>query len=105
MTEENEVDEDALCEGVEKIVAVLDEAAEKLYELADSLNITDEDLEGINAFQTDAEIEDEDELVARIADPIVNALDAATDEINGLTDRVLEMTERFNESIFENDKS
>jgi hypothetical protein len=96
-------EEDNFVEGIEKVTAVLDEAADKLFELADSLEVTDEELEEINAGdagKTQEEIDEEDALVAQIAGPIVNVLDAATAEIYGVTEKVLGMTEDFLNNIF-----
>jgi hypothetical protein len=93
-------DEDRFSEGIEKMTEVLDEAADKLYELAESLNGPDGELEEINADKTQEEIDAEDELVAQIAGPIVDALDAATAEIYEVTEKVLEMTEDFLNGIF-----
>jgi hypothetical protein len=91
-------DEDGFGEGIEKMTDVLNEAADKLYALADSLELTDEELEEINAGnagKTQEEIDAEDELTAQIAAPFVDVLDAATAEIYGVTEKVLEMTEDF----------
>ncbi|AEF83817.1 hypothetical protein TREPR_0884 [Treponema primitia ZAS-2] len=93
-------DEDRFSEGIEKITGVLDEAADKLFALAESLNGPDGELEEINTGKTQEEIDAEDELVAQIAGPIVDALDAATAEIYGVTEKVLEMTGDFLNSIF-----
>ncbi|GHV79496.1 hypothetical protein AGMMS49944_12870 [Spirochaetia bacterium] len=90
--------EDSLVEGLEKVTEVLDEAAEKLYALAESFEVTDEEMEEINAGdagKTQEEIDEEDAWVAQITAPIVDALDAATAEIYGMTEKVLEMTEGF----------
>jgi RNA processing factor Prp31 len=110
MTEENKADVDSTDEteasfeeGIEKMTDVLDEAADKLYALAESLEVTDEELEAINASdagKTQEEIDQEDALVAQIAGPIVDTLDAATAEIYGMTEKVLGMTEDFLSGIF-----
>ncbi|WP_010260680.1 hypothetical protein [Treponema primitia] len=104
MIKESETDdfqnEDGFSEGTEKITTILDDAADKLYELAESLDGTDEEPEEINAGKTQDEIDAEDELAAQIAGPIVDALDAATAEIYGATEKVLEMTENFLNNIF-----
>jgi cob(I)alamin adenosyltransferase len=95
--------EDDFSEGIEKMTAVLDEAADKLYDLADSLEPTDEELEEItagNAGKTQEEIDEEDELVSQIAAPIVTALDTAAAEIYGITEKVLAMTGDFLSGIF-----
>jgi Ni,Fe-hydrogenase III large subunit len=96
-------DENDFSEGIEKMTDVLNEAEDKLYELADSLEVTDEELEEIkagDAGKTREEIDEEDELAAQIAAPIVDTLDAATAEIYGMTEKVLEMTGDFLDHLF-----
>lgn len=87
-------------DGIEKITDVLNEAVDKLYDLADSLGPSDEELEELNAGKTEEEIAEEDALANEIAAPIVNALDAATAEIYGMTGKVLGMTEDFLNGVF-----
>jgi hypothetical protein len=109
MAEENRADMDFdddfqdtgdFSKGIETITEILDEAADKLYGLADSLAVTGEELEEINTGKTQEEIDAEDELAAQIAAPIVDVLDAATAEIYGMTEKVLAMTEDFLSDIF-----
>lgn len=99
----NEDRGDSFQESIEKAANVLDEVADKLYALAESLEVTGEDLEAITAGndgKTQEEIDEEDALADQIAGPLVDALDTATAAINSMTEKVLEMTDGFLSDIF-----
>jgi hypothetical protein len=99
----NEDRGDSFQESIEKAANVLGEVADKLYALAESLEVTGEDLEAITAGndgKTQEEIDEEDALAAQIAGPLVDALDTTTAAINDMTEKVLEMTDGFLSDIF-----
>ena len=93
--------EEMVMEGARSLSEVLSEMADKLYEFADTIGPSDEEIEEIerlNAGKTDEEIAEEDELAAQIAAPLVNALDGLTSIINDATLKVVKMTSQSSET-------
>jgi hypothetical protein len=87
------LDEDfAFMDGIDKITGILTGVAGQLDDLAESLDASDEEIEGLNAGKTTEEIAQEDAIAAKIAAPIVNALDGISAILNGATAQVCEMT-------------
>ena len=84
--------EDLFMDGLEKVGEVLSGVADKLYDLADSLDTSEEEIAELNAGKTAEEIEREDELVALITSPLTNALEGITNILNRATDKIMEMT-------------
>ena len=78
-------------DGIEKLAEILTGVAEKLEEFAESFDTGEEELAEINAGKTQEEIDLEDAIAAKIAAPLVNALDGISDIINGATEKVMEM--------------
>ena len=85
------VNECAFIDGIEKLAGILTGVAEGLERYAETLETSDEELAELNAGKTAEEIELEDAVAARIAAPIVNALDGITAIINGATEKVMAM--------------
>jgi hypothetical protein len=71
----------AFMEGISRITGVLNGMAQKLDDLAESLDAGGAEHEGVNAGRT-AEIMEEDALTAEIAAPLVNALGSISAILN-----------------------
>jgi hypothetical protein len=80
----------AFMEGISRITGVLNETAQKLDDLAESLEAGGAEHEGVNAGKM-AEIM-EDALTAEIAAPLVNALGSISAILNEAAAEVCEMT-------------
>jgi hypothetical protein len=78
--------EEAYIESLEKFAGILNEASDKLDDLADSFNKSEEELAEMNADMTDEEIAEQ------IGEPLVNALDSISTILNGTFEEVIEFT-------------
>jgi hypothetical protein len=79
--------------GIDLITGVLNRTAEKLYNLAESLDeVSGEALEELNAGKTAEEIAEEDVITAEITAPLVNVLESISAVLNKATAEVCEMT-------------
>jgi molecular chaperone GrpE (heat shock protein) len=87
-----EDDEYSLMDGMEKLVDILNGAAEGLDELAESFGASDEEIAELNDGKTQEEIDLEDAMAAKIAAPLVNVLDNVTDILNFAAEKVRELT-------------
>jgi hypothetical protein len=83
--------ESAFMDSLEKLADILTGVAEELDSLAESFGVSDEELAGLNAGKTEEEIAEEDEIAARIAAPLVSALDGMIAILNGATAKVAAM--------------
>jgi hypothetical protein len=82
----------AFMQGIDRIAGVLNGAAQKLDDLAESLEASDGELAEANAGKTTEEIAEEDALAAEIAAPVVNALDSISAILNEATSKMCGMT-------------
>ena len=92
--------ENAFMDGLEKLAGILTGMAEDIENLAESFGTSDEELTELNAGKTAEEIAQEDEIAARIAAPLVTALDSMSDIINGATEKIMEMIAEDNDGDF-----
>ena len=85
-------DGESFMKGVEKLAGILTGMAEELEELAGSYGTGEEEIAALNAGKTQEEIDIEDAIAARIAAPLVSALDSISGILNSATLKVMEMT-------------
>jgi hypothetical protein len=89
--------------GIDRITGVLNETAQKLDDLAESLEASGTEIEEVSAGRTAKEIMEEDALAAEITAPLVNAMDSISGILNEATAKVCGMTaELFGDYMEEN---
>ena len=79
-------------DGVEKLVDILNGVAGELEAFAKRFETSDEEIAELNAGKTQDEIELEDLLAAKIAAPLVDALDGISGILNNATSKVMKMS-------------
>lgn len=84
--------DNAFMEGLEKLSGILTGVAGELERFAESFETSEEELADPNAGKTREEIELEDVIAARIASPLVTALDGISGILNGATAKIMEMS-------------